>query len=102
MRGTRDAVLHGSPHRMNILSMRGAPVFIDLETIQRGPIEWDLAHLEPAVADLYPGPNDEDLLATCRTVVSAATATWCWDASERGPDMRAHAEHHLAVVQAAP
>ena len=85
---------------MNILSMRGAPIFIDLETIQLGPIEWDLAHLEPAVADQYPGPHDEHLLATCRTAVSAATATWCWGALERGPDMRAHAEHHLAVVRA--
>jgi hypothetical protein len=32
-------VLHGSPHRMNILARSGAPVFIDLETIQIGPIE---------------------------------------------------------------
>ncbi len=100
MRNATRAVIHGSPHRMNILSMRGAPVFIDLETIQLGPIEWDLAHLEPAVADQYPGPYDEDLLATCRTAVSAATATWCWGALERGPDMRTHAEHHLAVVRA--
>ena len=48
-------VLHGSPHRMNILTRDGAPVFIDLETIQIGPIEWDLADLEPEVATRISG-----------------------------------------------
>jgi hypothetical protein len=100
-RNGSHAVLHGSPHRMNILSIDGAPVFIDLETIQLGPIEWDLAHLEPDVAHAYQGTIDEDLLAICRTAVSAATATWCWNGLERGPDMRDHAEHHLAVVRSA-
>ena len=94
-------VLHGSPHRMNILTRDGAPVFIDLETIQIGPIEWDLAHLEPEVARAYPADHDDDRLRVCRTAVSAATATWCWDGLHRGPDMRTHAEHHLGVVRAA-
>jgi hypothetical protein len=86
---------------MNILASGGAPVFIDLETIQLGPIEWDLAHLEVEVARAYPGSLDDDLLAMCRTAVSAATATWCWGGLDRGPDMRTHAEHHLAVVRSA-
>jgi hypothetical protein len=94
-------VIHGSPHRMNILNREGAPVFIDLETIQLGPVEWDLAHLEVDVAEAYPEGYDEDRLGVCRTAVSAATATWCWGAIHRGPDMRAHAEHHLSVVRQA-
>ena len=102
MRSRSSAVLHGSPHRMNILvSERGAPVFIDFETIGFGPTEWDLAHLEVEVAQAYPEPLDDDLLARCRTAVSAATATWCWGGLERGPDMQTHAEHHLAVVRTA-
>ena len=79
------AVIHGSPHRMNILNQEGAPVFIDLETIQTGPLEWDLAHLEPEVAEAYPEDHDEDRLDVCRTAVSAATATWCWAGSTEDP-----------------
>jgi len=93
-------VLHGSPHRMNILSADGVPVFIDFETVERGPVEWDLAHLEPHVADLYPAEIDHEALATCRIMVSAATTTWCWQGLERGTDMRLHAEQHLEIVRA--
>ncbi len=45
-----DRPIHGSPHRMNILVDVGVLRFIDFETVQRGPLEWDLAHLEPMVA----------------------------------------------------
>jgi hypothetical protein len=35
---------------MNILVVAGCPRFIDFETVQVGPIELDIAHLEPEVA----------------------------------------------------
>ena len=92
-------VLHGSPHRLNLLAVGGDPRFIDFETVERGPLEWDLAHLESKVADLYPGELDSELTTSCRIIISAATATWCWAALDRGPDMRNHAEHHLDVVR---
>jgi hypothetical protein len=95
-----DRIIHGSPHRMNILVVDGSPRFIDFETVQVGPIEWDIAHLEPEVASRYPGPLDADVLALCRLIISAATATWCWGGLDRGPDMRDHAEGHLAIVRA--
>lgn len=94
-------IVHGSPHRMNILVVAGGPRFIDFETVQFGPLEWDLAHLEPEVADHYPAPPDVDALAVCRLTISATTSTWCWAGLGHGPDMRSHAEHHLAVVRAA-
>jgi thiamine kinase-like enzyme len=94
-------VIHGSPHRFNILVVQGAPRFIDFETVERGPIEWDLAHLDQEVAARYQGSVDLKTLALCRVAISAATSAWCWDAPERGDDMRFHAEHHLAVVRAA-
>jgi hypothetical protein len=94
-------IIHGSPHGMNILVVAGEPRFIDFETVQVGPLEWDLAHLEPEVADHYPAPLDVDTLAVCRLMVSATTSTWCWAGLERGPDMRSHAEHHLAAVRSA-
>ena len=93
-------VIHGSPHRLNILVVAGRPRFIDFETVEFGPVEWDVAHLEPEVARHYPGHLDAETLALCRMMISATTATWCWGALERGPDMRGHAERHLAVVRA--
>jgi Ser/Thr protein kinase RdoA (MazF antagonist) len=93
--------IHGSPHDMNIVVEAGQPLFIDLETVQRGPVEWDLAHLAPDVALHYPAAYDDERLAIARIAVSAATSTWCWDALHRGPDMRSHAEHHLAQVRLA-
>jgi len=96
-----EHVLHGSPHRLNILTVDEAPAFIDFETVEIGPLEWDLAHLEQDVADVYPAHVDQGVLERCRVLVSAATATWCWASVDRGPDMRSHAEHHLASVRSA-
>jgi hypothetical protein len=94
-----DHVLHGSPHGFNMLVVEGRPCFIDFETVQRGPLAWDLAHLAPVVANRYPRPIDPELLVLCRLLVSATTATWCFDGLDRGPDMRHHAEHHLGHVR---
>jgi hypothetical protein len=96
-----EQVIHGSPHRFNILNVGAAPKFIDFETVECGPLEWDLAHLEPAVADHYPGEIDHQALELCRVLVSAATSTWCWEGLERGSDMQSHAQHHLEVVRSA-
>jgi hypothetical protein len=94
-----DHVIHGSPHRLNILVVHDAPRFIDFETVERGPREWDLAHLEQRVADTYHGDLDEEVLALCRVMISAATSIWCWEGVHRGPDMRSHAQHHLERVR---
>lgn len=94
-------VLHGSPHELNILLVDGNPRFIDFETVCVGPIEWDLAHLGPEVANHYPDAVQDDLLRVCRVLVSAKTAGWCWGSLDRGADMRWHAEHHLEAVRQA-
>ena len=94
-------VLHGSPHEFHILVMGGDAVFIDFETVELGPLEWDLAHLGDEVATLYPADPDEVLLRRCRLAISAATSTWCWKGSDRGADMRLHAVQHLEIVRRA-
>jgi hypothetical protein len=91
--------LHGSPHGFNILMVDGAPVFIDFETVCYGPVEWDLCHLDPAVACHYPPGCNADALGLARLVVSAMTSALCWEGVDRGEGMRFHAEHHLAVVR---
>ncbi|GHE99253.1 hypothetical protein GCM10014715_64340 [Streptomyces spiralis] len=39
-----DQLLHGEPHPGNLLNTRRGPLFVDLATCCRGPIEFDLAH----------------------------------------------------------
>ncbi|GAA2061009.1 MULTISPECIES: phosphotransferase family protein [Streptomyces] len=77
--------LHGEPHPGNLLATRGGPLFIDLETVCTGPVEFDLAHAPEAVAAHYPGV-DHALLRDCRTLVLAVVTTWRWDRDDRYPD----------------
>jgi Ser/Thr protein kinase RdoA (MazF antagonist) len=93
--------LHGSPHGFNVLMVEGEVRFIDLESVCLGPVEWDLAYVEPSVASLYRPGFSSHALGVARLVVSASVAAWCWEGMNRGPDMRFQAEHHLAAVRAA-
>lgn len=92
-------VLHGDPHAGNIVSSPDGPVFVDFEAVCRGPLEWDLASLEPAVARAVNGV-DERRLERCRLLTSARVAVWC-AAGEDRPFLRRHAAHHLAVLRRA-
>jgi hypothetical protein len=91
-------VIHGSPHRFNVLVADGKPQFIDFETVCTGPVEWDLAHLEPEVGWDYGEPLNDRLARACRGMASVKTATWCWAEINRG-DLRDHAEFHLAQIR---
>ncbi|RCK70982.1 aminoglycoside phosphotransferase family protein [Desertihabitans brevis] len=82
-----EQLLHGEPHPGNVLGTADGPVFIDLETCCRGPVEFDLAHAPDEVAGHYPG-LDHDLLRDCRTLVLAMITTWRWDAGDQLPDGR--------------
>lgn len=92
------APIHGSPHSGNQIARTGSVLFLDFETTCLGPLEWDLAHVNDDVAHDYPAEVDPRVLAVCRGLVSAKTATWCW-AKYDHPDLRWHAEHHLQVVE---
>jgi aminoglycoside phosphotransferase (APT) family kinase protein len=105
-RGRPEQLLHGEPHPGNLLATEGGPVFIDLETRCRGPVEFDLAHAPDEVADHYPG-IDRDLLRECRILVLAMIIAWRWDRDDQLPDgrrlgaewldqMRAQLGHDLA------
>ncbi|HEY1878667.1 MAG TPA: aminoglycoside phosphotransferase family protein, partial [Caulobacteraceae bacterium] len=47
-RGAPEQLLHGEPHPGNVLNTKDGPLFIDLETCSRGPLEFDLAHVPEA------------------------------------------------------
>ena len=53
-RGAAEQVLHGEPHPGNVLNTKSGPLFIDFETVCRGPVEFDLAHVPEEVSDRYP------------------------------------------------
>jgi hypothetical protein len=78
-------LLHGEPHSGNVLNTRYGPLFIDLETACRGPVEFDLAHVPGAVSELYPDA-DADLLHAFRGLVLAMVVAWRWDRTDHFPD----------------
>ena len=84
-RGTVEQLLHGEPHPGNVLPTKDGPLFIDLETCCRGPVEFDLAHVPQEVSERYPD-TDRELLRECRILVLAMVAAWRWDTGDQLPD----------------
>ncbi|MFI6290382.1 phosphotransferase enzyme family protein [Nonomuraea sp. NPDC050790] len=99
-RDPRQQLLHGEPHPGNLLATADGPLFIDLETVCRGPVEFDLAHAPEDVAAHYPGA-DPGLLADCRVLSLALVVSWRWDRDDRLPDGRARGREWLAQLRAA-
>jgi hypothetical protein len=84
-RGAAEQLLHGEPHPGNVLGTDNGPVFIDLETCCRGPVEFDLAHVPDEVSACYPDA-DQELLRECRGLVLAMVAAWRWDPNDQLPN----------------
>jgi hypothetical protein len=100
-RGVVEQMLHGEPHPGNVLSTRNGPLFIDLETCCRGPVEFDLAHVPQEVSERYPDV-DRDLLGDCRLLVLAMVAAWRWDPGDRFPNGRRAARELLDALRDGP
>lgn len=93
-------LLHGEPHPGNLLSTENGPLFVDLETCCRGPVEFDLAHAPEEVAEHYPGA-DPRLLRECRVLVLAMITAWRWDRDDQLPDGRRLGVEWLGRLRAA-
>jgi hypothetical protein len=100
LRGRPEQLLHGEPHPGNLLSTSDGPLFVDLETCCRGPVEFDLAHAPEEVDGHYPGA-DADLVRDCRLLVLAMITTWRWDVEDDLPDGRRLGREWLAGLRAA-
>ncbi|MER5252994.1 aminoglycoside phosphotransferase family protein [Streptomyces sp. NPDC002855] len=96
-RGAVEQLLHGEPHPGNVLSTTQGPLFIDLETCCRGPVEFDLAHVPEAVRDHYPNV-DQGLLDECRQLVLAMVAAWRWERGDQFPNGRRFGEELLRAL----
>jgi hypothetical protein len=99
-RGAAEQLLHGEPHPGNVLSTKNGPLFIDLETCCRGPVEFDLAHAPEDVGARYPGVK-HDVLRECRILVLAMITTWRWDPGDQFPNGRQLGAEWLRQLRAA-
>ncbi|MBK7329717.1 MAG: aminoglycoside phosphotransferase family protein [Dehalococcoidia bacterium] len=99
-RGSKEQLLHGEPHPGNLLNTRDGPLFIDLQTACRGPVEFDVAHAPDAVVAHYPN-LDTELVDQCRLLKLAMVAAWRWDRNDEFPDGRPMGEDLLRQLRAA-
>lgn len=100
-RGAVEQLLHGEPHPGNVLSTKNDPLFIDLETFCRGPVEFDLAHVPEAVCEHYPNV-DQELLDECRQLVLAMVTAWRWDRGDQLPNRSRFAEESMRLLREGP
>src|ERR1043166_5119483 len=100
-RSADEQLLHGEPHAGNVLITKGGPLFIDLETCCRGPVEFDLAHVPEEVGECYPGA-DRELLRAFRVLVLAMVAAWRWDRDDQLPNGKRAGQELLGALRAGP
>jgi Phosphotransferase enzyme family len=100
-RSAAEQLLHGEPHAGNMVNTKAGPLFIDLETCCRGPVEFDLAHVPEEVSERYPGA-DQELLRTCRLLVLAMVAAWRWDQDDLYPNGKRAGQELLGALRAGP
>jgi aminoglycoside phosphotransferase (APT) family kinase protein len=79
-----EQLLHGEPHPGNVLETPKGPLFIDVGTCQRGPVEYDLAYTPEEVAEHYPGAN-QGLVHKFRILMWAGVATMRWFQDDQYP-----------------
>jgi hypothetical protein len=100
-RSSAEQLVHGEPHAGNLLNTKSGPLFIDLETCCRGPVEFDLAHVPEEVSECYSGA-DQELLRACRLLVLAMVAAWRWDLDDQLPNGKRAGQELLGALRAGP
>ncbi len=100
-RSSAEQLVHGEPHAGNLLNTKTGPLFIDLETCCRGPVEFDLAHVPEEVSECYSGA-DQELLRACRLLVLAMIAAWRWDLDDQLPNGKRAGQELLGALRAGP
>jgi hypothetical protein len=99
-RGADEQLLHGEPHPGNVLHTLMGPLFVDLGTCCRGPVEFDIAHAPEGIGEHYPAA-DEGLLTECRILMLAMITTWRWDRNDQLPNGRQLATEWLSQMRTA-
>ena len=99
-RDLRWRLLHGDPHRGNVLVDGRRCLMIDFESVCTGPMEWDLSALPGGGAGQFPDV-DRSLLALLRRLRSVCVAVWCSLQAGRVAELRSAAERHLGLLRRA-
>ena len=100
-RSSAEQLLHGEPHAGNLLNTKSGPLFIDLETCCRGPVEFDLAHAPEEVSECYAGA-DQELLRACRLLILAVVAAWRQEPNDQLPNGQRAGQELLGALRAGP
>jgi hypothetical protein len=100
-RGAAEQLLHGEPHPGNLLSTKNGPLFIDLETCCRGPIEFDVAHVPEEASELYPN-IDQEVVRECRLLVLAMVAAWRFEPGDQLPNRQRAVRVLLSALREGP
>lgn len=79
-----EQLLHGEPHPGNLLDTAKGPLWIDVGTLQRGPVEYDLAYVPTDVIDHYPAA-DLALVQRFRVLMWAGIAAMRWGRNDQYP-----------------
>jgi hypothetical protein len=90
--------LHGDPHLSNALITASGAVWMDLESVCVGPLEWDIGFLPVATWSEFTG-IDSGLMRLFADVRSMCVATWCWAEFDRSAATAETAIYHLGELK---
>jgi aminoglycoside phosphotransferase (APT) family kinase protein len=90
-------LLHGDPHRGNLLATENGCLLIDFESVCSGPLEWDLSALPGAGAGTF--TVDEELLSLMRRLRSLCVAVWCCSRPQPSAELECTARQHLSLLR---
>jgi hypothetical protein len=94
----RARALHGDPHEGNRMVVEGDVLWVDLEAVCVGPLEWDLSALDQEDAALF-DEADPGMLALMRDLRSCRVAALCWMQRGRARAVDEAAEWHLGHLK---
>ena len=90
--------LHGDAHLGNVLIGASGAIWMDLDDVCVGPVEWDVASLPRDAWSEFPG-IDRELVTLLANLRSLCVSVWCWADFERSEETAEAAMHHLRTLK---
>jgi hypothetical protein len=90
--------LHGDAHIGNAMIVDSDAIWLDLESVCLGPLEWDVGFLPQATWSEFRA-IDTALVRLLADVRQCCVATWCWAEFDRSAAAREAAIRHLAELK---
>jgi hypothetical protein len=91
--------LHGDAHVGNARIVGSRAIWMDIESVCVGPLEWDVAFLPQATWSSFTDA-DQALIGLLADVRDCCVAVWCWAEFGRSAATNEAAFHHLARLKA--